>query len=142
MHEGMAQVKQSIRIADAMTAQELLDGSWPNPAIRHFRRAWRTACKAAGQPHLIPHDLRRSAVRNLERAGVSRSVAMKLVGHKTEAIYRRYAIVSEADLREGTSKLSALYATEEAAAPTVVPLAAAQAGRSSKVVAKSKVKRP
>jgi len=39
------------------------------------------------------------AVRNLERAGVSRSVAMKMTGHKTEAVYRRYAIVSEQDLR-------------------------------------------
>ena len=52
-----------------------------------------------------PHDLRWTAVRNLERAGVSRSVAMKLVGHKTEAIYRRYAIVAESDLREGVAKL-------------------------------------
>jgi hypothetical protein len=38
---------------------------------------------------------------------VSRSVAMKLTGHKTEAVYRRYAIVSEADLREGVAKLAA-----------------------------------
>ncbi len=57
---------------------------------------------------MIPHDLRRSAVRNLERAGVPRSVAMKLVGHKTESIYRRYAIVAEADLREGIGKLARL----------------------------------
>lgn len=45
-------------------------------------------------------------MRNLERAGVPRSVAMKLVGHKTEAIYRRYAIVDEAMLREGAEKLA------------------------------------
>ncbi len=43
---------------------------------------------------------------NLERAGVPRSVAMKMVGRKTEAIYRRYAIVDEAMLREGAEKLA------------------------------------
>ena len=46
-------------------------------------------------------------MRNLERAGVSRSVAMKMIGHKTESIYRRYAIVDEAMLREGAEKLAA-----------------------------------
>jgi len=54
------------------------------------------------------HDLRRWAVRNLERAGVPRSVAMQLTGHRTEAVYRRYAIMAEADLREGVEKLAAL----------------------------------
>ena len=71
-------------------------------------RRWETACKAAGVPERIPHDFRRTAVRNLERAGVPRSVAMKITGHLTEADYRRYAIVSEADLAEGLKKLAAL----------------------------------
>ena len=63
------------------------------------------ACRLAGIPGRLSHDLRRSAVRNLERAGISRSVAMKLTGHRTEAVYRRYAIVSEADLAEAVKKL-------------------------------------
>ena len=74
--------------------------------IKGFRRAWKTACRKAGVPGRIPHDFRRSAVRNLERAGVPRSTAMKMVGHKTEAIYRRYAIVDEAMMREGAEKLA------------------------------------
>ena len=75
--------------------------------IHSFRRSWKKACEKAGLPGLLFHDLRRSAVRNLERASVPRSVAMKLTGHKTESIYRRYAIVAEADLREAGVKLSA-----------------------------------
>ena len=71
-----------------------------------FYHRWKEACKRAGVPTRIPHDFRRTAVRNLERAGVPRSVAMKLTGHKTEAVYRRYAIVCEADLTEGLKKLA------------------------------------
>lgn len=74
--------------------------------IKTFKDAWNVACTAAGLPGRIPHDLRRSAVRNMERAGLSRSVAMQLTGHKTEAVYRRYAITSEADLREGVERLN------------------------------------
>lgn len=56
--------------------------------IKTFRRSWLTACKAAGVPGKIPHHVRRTSVRNLERAGVPRSAAMKMVGHKTQSIYR------------------------------------------------------
>jgi integrase len=74
--------------------------------VLDLRKVWATACVAAGCPGRIFHDFRRTAVRNLERAGVSRSVAMKITGHKTESVYRRYAIVNEVDLREGLGKLA------------------------------------
>jgi len=89
--------------------------------IKSFRRAWVTACTKAGVPDRIPHDFRRTAVRNLERAGVPRSTAMKMVGHKTESIYRRYAIVDEAMLKEGAAKLQTLHEAQTPAAP-VIPL--------------------
>ncbi len=74
--------------------------------IKSFRSAWKEACKRAGIVDRTPHDFRRTAVRNLERAGVPRSTAMALVGHETESIYRRYAIQDEAMLKEGAAKLA------------------------------------
>jgi integrase len=81
-------------------------------ALKYFRRSWLSACRAAGLPDKIPHDFRRTAVRNLERSGVSRSAAMKLVGHKTESIYRRYAIVNESDLTQAGEQLAKLHQGE------------------------------
>ena len=90
--------------------------------IKGFRRAWMSACKKAGVPGRIPHDLRRSAVRNLERAGVPRSTAMEMVGHQTESVYRRYAINDETMLREGGAKLAVLHQAEREQSPKVLPL--------------------
>ena len=73
--------------------------------VHDLRGALEAACKAAGCPGRILHDFRRTAVRNLERAGVPRSAAMAMVGHKTEAIYRRYAIVDSGALREAATKI-------------------------------------
>ena len=70
-----------------------------------WRKAWEAARTAAGYPIKTVHDFRRTAARNLERAGVSRSVAM--AGHKTESMYRRYSIVDEVRMREEAEKLQA-----------------------------------
>ena len=75
--------------------------------IREFRDSWRSACRRVGCPGPHVHDLRRSAVRNLIRAGVSEHVAMRLTGHKTSSMLRRYDIVSTADLRDAVAKLAA-----------------------------------
>lgn len=52
-------------------------------------------------------------MRNLERAGVSRSDAMKMVGHKSEAIYRRYAISDERSMKEAAGKLDQFYVIDQ-----------------------------
>jgi integrase len=100
--------------------------------IKTFRRSWITACVKAGLGNRItdtkgklikatasrvPHDFRRTAVRNLERAGVPRSAAMKMVGHRTEAIYRRYAIAEEKMLVESAAKLDQFHAFDQQKVP-------------------------
>lgn len=76
--------------------------------ITSFTKAWKNACRLPGSPGRIPHDFRRTAVRNLDRAGIPRSVAMRMVGHKTESIYRRYRIVDDQDLRDAAARLDAV----------------------------------
>jgi integrase len=70
-----------------------------------FNKAWRKARIEAGCPGRIPHDFRRTAVRNLVRAGVPERVALQLTGHKTRAVFERYNIVSAGDLRDAARRL-------------------------------------
>jgi integrase len=102
--------------------------------IKNLYKAWRAACvkvglgrmvcaacsgeigesgacskcsgKVAKYVGLIPHDLRRTGVRNLIRAGVPRSVAMKISGHKTESVFERYNITDREDLRDAAQRLT------------------------------------
>jgi integrase len=71
---------------------------------KSLRKEWRAAAAAAGLPGLLFHDLRRSAARNLERAGVPRSIAMQLGGW-SDKIYSRYAIAGEREIGPALGQL-------------------------------------
>ncbi len=103
-HKRKTRIEQATgRIVDALFFH---DNGRP---VKDFRGAWEGACERAGHPGILFHDLKRSSARNLVRAGVPEAVAMRLIGHLTPSIFKRYAIVDEAMLIEGAEKLSGLY---------------------------------
>jgi integrase len=69
-----------------------------------YHHLWKRAIKLAGCEGRIIHDLRRSRVRALTRAGVPEAVCMKLTGHKTRSVFDRYNITSERDLQDAQEK--------------------------------------
>jgi len=79
--------------------------------VRTWRTALRDACRKAHVPHRMLHDCRRTAARNLIRAGVPERIAMLLTGHKTRAVFDRYNIVNEQELLTAGERLAAYIAT-------------------------------
>jgi integrase len=114
--------KYHARLEDVLRAQRRLVGLWERdsgcicPSVFHWRgrplrklrRSWQSACKAAGLQGRLLHDFRRTAVRNLIRAGVQQAIAMKITGHKTDSIFRRYLIVDEELLAQATGAVAEL----------------------------------
>jgi len=82
--------------------------------IVDFTKPWAKACKDVKVPGRLFHDLRRTAVRDMMRAGVPQSVAMAISGHKTVSVFFRYNITNEDDKREGLRRLQAHRATQPA----------------------------
>jgi integrase len=125
LHQTLTE--QVARVEAAETAQgRVIPHLWINfntgKPIKDFEKAWAQACQRAGVPGLLFHDFRRSAVRNLERAGVPRSAAMAVTGHKTESVYRRYAIVDSAMLKNAGAALAQFFEQQQAVAAKVVPI--------------------
>ena len=89
--------------------------------IVDFKRAWSSACERAGVAGRLFHDLRRTAVRNMIRAGVPQSVAMSITGHRTISTFIRYNITSIEDMREAIHRTVAAHAMPNGQNPTDRP---------------------
>jgi integrase len=76
-----------------------------NRRVLDFRQNWEKLCARAGLEDLLVHDLRRSAARNLRRAGVAESVVMEIGGWKTRSVFLRYDIVNSKDKKRAMEQL-------------------------------------
>jgi integrase len=111
----VAELRDMLTMQRALRDRYFPESTWvfsrAGRPILNFRNAWDSACEAAGlvdaagEPAKLFHDLRRTGVRNLIRAGVPERVAMMISGHKTRAVFDRYDIVSHTDLKAAAGRL-------------------------------------
>jgi integrase len=112
VHTLLAQCVEGKSADDAVFTRS--DGK----AVRDFRDAWAKATEFAGVPGLLFHDLRRTAARNLRRAGIAEGVIMKIGGWRTRSVFERYAIVSQTDIADALRKLEASCDDDHKARPS------------------------
>ena len=114
---GLMERRQQARLADGVLTRLVFhrDGA----PVREFRKSWASACDKVNLSGRLFHDLRRTAVRNMVRSGVPQNVAMKISGHKTASMFRRYDIANEDDLRQA---IEAVQRYHEAAQRKVVSM--------------------
>jgi integrase len=72
-----------------------------------FYKQWRTATKAAKVPGLLIYDLRRTAARNMTKAGVRPNIAMRIMGLRTDAMFHRYNILDDDDVAKAIETTTA-----------------------------------
>ncbi|HXC88220.1 MAG TPA: hypothetical protein VNU23_10555 [Candidatus Cybelea sp.] len=90
--------------------------------VLDFRGVWDSLTRKARLPGLLLHDFGRPAVRNMIRRGVPQKTAREISGHKTDAVFSRYNIVSEADIRDAACKIeegakAVIYTVEQKSEP-------------------------
>jgi hypothetical protein len=80
--------------------------SWRRAGITEVKTAWNKARQRAKVRGLLVHDLRRTAIRNVIRAGIPEKQAMRISGHKSRSIFDRYDITDERDIQLAGQKLA------------------------------------
>jgi integrase len=100
------------------------------PMYHGWQKAWDAARTAAGLLGKRLHDARRTVARDLARSGVAPTTAMRITGHKSPVMYRRYAVVRDADLQDAADRLAAYRASLPAPERKVIPISAAQGNAS------------
>lgn len=80
--------------------------SWKGQRVGDLKRAWAAARERAGVPALLIHDLRRTAIRNMIRAGIGEKQAMLISGHRTRSVFDRYNIIDERDIATAGQKMA------------------------------------